>query len=76
MVVDENTIFSTVIMNSSALPHVECYPRPVMKWTEALLRPVFSPYGNFRLACHGADDRITTMLILTHDISHNIHGQS
>ncbi|KAK9858459.1 hypothetical protein WJX84_006609 [Apatococcus fuscideae] len=52
VVVDENTIFSTVIMNSSALPHVECYPRPVMKWTEALLRPVFSPYGNFRLACH------------------------
>lgn len=53
VIVDEDTVFSTLIMNAASLPHVECYPRPVMRWTEGLLQPIFCPYGNFRLACHG-----------------------
>lgn len=52
VIVDEDTVFSTLIMNAASLPHVECYPRPVMRWTEGLLQPIFCPYGNFRLACH------------------------
>ncbi len=53
VVVDQDTVFATWIMNGASVPHVECYPRPIMKWTEGLLQPIFNPYGNFRLACHG-----------------------
>lgn len=53
MVVDHNTVFATLIMQAEAVPGVECYPRPVMKWSEGLYKPVFSPHGPFRLQEHG-----------------------
>ncbi|KAL3155749.1 hypothetical protein ABBQ32_012766 [Trebouxia sp. C0010 RCD-2024] len=50
VVTDENTIFATVILQTSTLPpDVECYPRPLMRWSESLYAPVFSPYGRFNL---------------------------
>ena len=54
VVTDEQTIFTTVILQSAALPtHVECYPRPLMQWTEKLYSPAFSPYGHFNLQENG-----------------------
>lgn len=54
VVVDADTLFATVIMNAAALPDVECYPRPVMRWSERFYTPVFAPYGDFSLREHGA----------------------
>ena len=54
VVTDENTIFATVILQTAALPQdVECYPRPLMQWSESLYAPVFSPYGHFNLQENG-----------------------
>lgn len=50
VVTDENTIFATIILQTAVLPpDVECYPRPLMRWSESLYNPVFSPYGHFNL---------------------------
>lgn len=38
--VDANTYFITLIFNNQNLPQ---YPREILKWTETLLKPVFSP---------------------------------
>ena len=53
VVVDHNTVFATLIMQAEAVPGVECYPRPVMQWSESFYKPVFSPHGPFRLQEHG-----------------------
>ena len=59
VVTDENTIFATVILQTIVLPpDVECYPRPLMKWSESLYNPVFSPYGHFNLQENGKRPRI------------------
>jgi hypothetical protein len=41
-------------LQSQHLPGVECFPGPIMRWTERLYGPLFSPYGDFRLREHGA----------------------
>ena len=33
---------------------VECFPRPLMRWSEDFYRPVFSPFGDFLLRENGA----------------------
>ncbi len=54
MIVDPDTIFSTLIVQGSeALPHVEPYPQPIMKYTEAFYRPVFGGHGDFKLRENG-----------------------
>ena len=53
VVVDHDTVFATLIMQAEAVPGVECYPRPVMQWSEGFYKPVFSPHGPFRLQEHG-----------------------
>ena len=52
--VDRDTVFGTLIMNAAALPAVECYPRPIMAWSEGFYSSVFSPYGPFGLRDNGA----------------------
>ena len=56
VVVDHNTVFATLIMQASAIPGVECYPRPVMQWSEGFYKPLFSPHGAFQLQEHGQPD--------------------
>lgn len=41
--VDEETLFVTFIFNQQALP-VHPYPETIMRWTEALYRPLFAPH--------------------------------
>lgn len=53
VIVDHNTMFVTFIMQSSAVPSVPCYPRPIMQWTERIYKPVFDPYGPFALVDNG-----------------------
>ena len=53
MVTDEDTIFATLIMQSAAVPEVELYPRPLMRWSEKLYQHVFKPYGQFSLQENG-----------------------
>jgi len=52
VVVDDNTLFATIIMQGRALPNIECYPRPIMQWSREFYGPVFSPYGDFHLQEH------------------------
>lgn len=40
VIVDENTLFVTLICQSTALP-VSPFPRPLMEWTAELYRPLF-----------------------------------
>jgi len=48
VVVDQDTIFSTLIFQGAALPHVECYPQPIMAWTESFYSHAFSAVPGFR----------------------------
>jgi hypothetical protein len=43
-------------MQGSALPSVDCYPQPVMAWTEKLYAPAFAAAGcpDFKLRENGA----------------------
>lgn len=45
-------------IQAPALPAVECFPVPIMKWSEGFFSGVFSHYGEFRLAEHGAGTSI------------------
>ncbi|KAI7842817.1 hypothetical protein COHA_003563 [Chlorella ohadii] len=49
VVVDRDTLFTSLIMQHQSLPGVEPYPRPVMRYTEELYGTVFGPHGPFRL---------------------------
>ena len=53
VIVDENTLFATLIMAQPAIPDVECYPRSIMRWSQEFYDPVFLPYGDFSLQEHG-----------------------
>ena len=67
VVTDENTIFATVILQTVALPpHVECYPRPLMRWSESLYAPTFSPYGHFNLQENGEKARLHALYPAQH----------
>lgn len=52
VVVDNDTIFTALIMSGSTIPDVPCYPRPIMEWTEQLYKPVFDRHGPFTLREH------------------------
>eukprot|EP00898_Chlorokybus_atmophyticus_P001296 jgi/Chlat1/2167/Chrsp17S02734 len=53
VVVDEGTVFVSLIGAASALPSgVECFPRPLMRWTEAVYAPAFTNCPGFLLKEH------------------------
>lgn len=54
VVVDHNTTFCSLIFRAEDVEGVECYPRPVMQWSEGFYKPVFAPHGEFSLREHGA----------------------
>ncbi|KAF5832658.1 lipoate protein ligase-like protein [Dunaliella salina] len=49
VVVDSNTIFATLIFQSSSLPHIECFPQPIMRWTEYFYKHVFHDRPDFAM---------------------------
>lgn len=53
VVVDQNTLFATFIMEGSAFPEIESYPRAIMRWSREFYNPIFLPYGDFSLQEHG-----------------------
>ena len=65
VVVDHNTVFATLIMQAEAVPGVECYPRPVMKWSEGFYRNVFGTHGAFSLQEHGVTLSVSTINLCT-----------
>lgn len=44
VVVDEETIFFTLILNKKVLP-CDAFPKPIMKWVESLLSSPFAPHA-------------------------------
>lgn len=57
VVVDTDTQFVTLVVEGRDLPEVECYPRPVMRWTETFYSPLFALHGDFQLREHGIVSR-------------------
>lgn len=49
VIVDDGTIFVTLICNKVAIPGLQPYPRPIMSWTGDLYDEVLREYGDFRL---------------------------
>jgi len=47
VIVDCDTVLSTLILKGDDVQHVEKFPGPIMQWSEELYRPVFSPLGQF-----------------------------
>ncbi|OQR81682.1 hypothetical protein THRCLA_11516 [Thraustotheca clavata] len=41
VVVDDNTLFTTFIVNTDAKPHVKPYPREIMEWSSSFFTPLF-----------------------------------
>ncbi|KAI5058158.1 hypothetical protein GOP47_0026328 [Adiantum capillus-veneris] len=52
VVVDENTIFVTLICREEAIEGLPLFPRPIMHWTEKFYNPVFKENPHFRLLEH------------------------
>ncbi|WIA31302.1 hypothetical protein OEZ86_002204 [Tetradesmus obliquus] len=52
VVVDHNTVFTSLIMQEGALQGLECYPVPIMRWTESFYMDVFRKHGEFKLQEH------------------------
>ncbi|CAL8460585.1 g114 [Coccomyxa elongata] len=52
VVVDHNTTFCSLIFRGADVEGVECYPRPVMQWSEGFYKSVFAPHGDFSLRDH------------------------
>jgi len=53
VIVDDGTVFVTLICRSDAVPVPKLYPRPIMDWTEQLYVPAFRSVPGFQLREHG-----------------------
>jgi lipoate-protein ligase A len=53
VIVDEGTVFVTLICQGDAVPVPKLYPRPIMDWTEHLYIPAFETVAGFKLLEHG-----------------------
>ncbi|WCJ29159.1 Biotin/lipoate A/B protein ligase family [Euphorbia peplus] len=49
VIVDDGTIFVTIICNKDDVPGVQPYPRPIMSWSGLLYSDVFRGIGDFQL---------------------------
>ncbi|KAJ6795420.1 uncharacterized protein M6B38_331085 [Iris pallida] len=49
VIVDDGTIFVTLICNKNAVPGLQPYPQPIMSWTGQMYGDVFHGSGDFRL---------------------------
>ncbi|ETV94887.1 hypothetical protein H310_11542 [Aphanomyces invadans] len=53
VVVDNSTVFTTFVINTSALPQVKPYPREIMEWSSTFYTPLFqSLLGGPRSTSH------------------------
>lgn len=43
-----------------AVPGLECFPVPIMRWTEQFFLEVFQKHGGFRLREHGEQTRVSS----------------
>lgn len=61
MIVDENTVFVSLICNRDDVPNVQPYPRSVMAWSGSLYSDVFNGIGEFQLRENGLFCRLLMM---------------
>lgn len=52
VIVDDGTVFVTLICRGDAVPVPKLYPRPIMDWTETLYVPAFRSVPGFQLREH------------------------
>lgn len=76
VVVDDATLFATLVMGREAVPHVEPFPRPIMAWTEGLYTHVFKHsnphHGAFALRDNGTSDVVYQRSLLRSSSPTNI----
>jgi hypothetical protein len=53
VIVDNGTIFVTLICNKDAVPNVQPFPRPIMSWSGQLYGRVFEGLADFHLRENG-----------------------
>lgn len=53
VIVDNGTIFVTLICNKDAVPNVQPFPRPIMSWSGLLYDKVFARIADFNLRENG-----------------------
>lgn len=53
VVVDQNTIFVTLICNKDAVSNVQPFPRSIMSWSGSLYSEVFEGLAGFHLRENG-----------------------
>lgn len=53
VIVDQGTIFVTLICNKDDVPDIQPFPRSIMSWSGQLYSEVFKGIGDFRLRENG-----------------------
>jgi len=53
VIVDQGTIFVTLICNKDAVPDIQPFPRSIMSWSGQLYSQVFKGIGDFQLRENG-----------------------
>lgn len=53
MVVDKDTLFSSLIFSMDAVPGVQPFPGPLMQWSERVFKSVFREEPTFALRENG-----------------------
>ena len=56
VIVDENTIFTTFILDRASVPDVKPYPREIMDWSGRFFQPVFDRLCPENVAFHLRED--------------------
>lgn len=63
VIVDQNTLFSSLIFSVDAVPGVQPFPAPLMQWSETVFRRVFREEPTFALRENGAAAHRATMTL-------------
>lgn len=54
VIVDKNTLFSSLIFSTDAVPGVQPFPGQLMQWSEGIFKSVFREQADFALRENGA----------------------
>lgn len=58
VIVDQGTVFVSLICNKDAVPGVQPYPQPIMAWSSLFYDEVFHGAGDFKLRENGNRSQI------------------
>lgn len=53
VIIDDGTLFVSLICNKNAIPGLQPYPHPIMSWTGQLYGQALREFGDFHLRENG-----------------------